>query len=76
MPLFIFPKKDRELVWPDTYLNEWSEQFTEWKNELFSGKLSATALETEMKEKKVYAMPWEDQLKLQWQFIVSGLEAI
>ncbi|MBA0882546.1 M14 family zinc carboxypeptidase [Flavobacterium undicola] len=76
MPLFIFPKKDRKLVWPDTYLNEWSDQFTKWKNELISGKLSATALETEMKEKRVHAMPWEDQLKLQWQFIVSGLEAI
>lgn len=76
MPLFIFPKKDRELVWPDTYLNQWSDQFTTWKNELLSGQLTATALENEMKEKGVFAMPWEDQMKLQWQFIASGLEAI
>lgn len=76
MPLFVFPKKERELIWPDTYLNEWSEQFIQWKNELVSGQLSATALENEMKVKGVYAMPWKDQMKLQWQFIVSGLAAI
>ncbi|MFL9830350.1 M14 family zinc carboxypeptidase [Flavobacterium sp. ST-87] len=76
MPLFIFPKKERKLVWPDTYLDQWRDQFTQWKTDLISGTVSANALKIDMESKGVYAMPWEDQMKLQWQLIASGLETI
>lgn len=76
MPLFLFPKKEREFKWPDSYLQQWSDQFSFWKVQLQNGTLNSEQLKQEMKSLKVYPMLWEDQLKLQWQLIVSGLETI
>ncbi len=76
MPLFLFPKKERPLVWPNTYLQEWSAQFSLWKSLLISGDLSASNLTKEMQNLNIKPMPWDDQLRLQWQLIASGIECI
>ena len=76
MPLFLFPRKERELEWPDSYLMEWGDQFAVWKLGVLSGNLDESSLMAEMKDKNVFSMPWEDQLRLQWQLIVSGLKEI
>ncbi len=76
MPLFIFPKKERILNWPDPYLKQWSSQFANWKRDIISGKLTEANLLAEMKALNVKPMPWEAQLRLQWQFIASGIKTI
>ena len=74
MPLFLFPKKERELIWPDPYLQQWSDQFLKWKIQLLNNSISSKKLLSEMKTLQVIAMPWKDQLRLQWQLIISGLK--
>lgn len=76
MPLFLFPKEERDLVWPDPYLQKWNHQFLLWKLKLQEGHLTHEQLHQDMKLLNVSAMPWEDQLRLQWQLIVSGLEVV
>lgn len=76
MPLFLFPKKERDLIWPDPYLQQWSNLFSLWKIQLKEGVLSSKLLALEMKRLDIRPMPWEDQLRLQWQLIISGIETI
>lgn len=76
MPLFLFPKKERNLIWPDPYLQRWSMQFSKWKMQLLNNSISSEKLQSEMKALQVNPMPWKDQLRLQWQLIVSGLASV
>ncbi len=76
MPLFLFPKKEREMNWPDPYLQKWSEQFAIWKLKLASGELTSTQCIQEAIKMGVVAMPWKDQMRLQWQLVVAGLETL
>lgn len=76
MPLFIIPNQKRELVWPDPYLTDWNNQFTIWKSLVLSEKINASNLNHEMEKQGVKAMPWEDQMRLQWQLIVAGMETV
>ena len=76
MPLFIFPKENREMNWPDPYIQKWSKQFESWKSKLISGELTSGQCKEEALKIGVIAMPWRDQMYLQWQLIVAGLESI
>ncbi len=76
MPLFLIPKKERELVWPDPYLQNWNKQFLKWKTELLSGTISEAELNNQAKELGVTPMSWKDQMKLQWNFICAGLQVV
>ncbi len=76
MPLFIYPKKERDLAWPDIYLDEMNDQFLQWKIRIDQETLSKEELEREMDKQGFYPMPYDDQMRLQWQLIVAGLETI
>ncbi|AXT18656.1 peptidase [Flavobacteriaceae bacterium AU392] len=76
MPLFLFPKKERDLIWPDPYLQQWSNQFSLWKMQLQNDSLNSEQLKQEMKHLNVYPMLWEDQMRLQWQLVISGIQTI
>ncbi len=76
MPLFIFPKENRPLQWPDPFLKKWNDQFDSWKLKLITGKITAEQCLFEAKKAGVFPMPWQDQLRLQWQLIVSGIETV
>ncbi|WP_010177607.1 M14 family zinc carboxypeptidase [Aquimarina agarilytica] len=76
MPLFIFPKETRQLKWPDPFLQKWSTQFASWKLQLAQGKITPEQCTIEAKDLGVIPMPWEDQMRLQWQLIVSGIESV
>ncbi len=76
MPLFIYPKETRVLQWPDPFLKKWNDQFGSWKSKLITGEITPEQCLIEAKKLKVIPMPWEDQLRLQWQLIVSGIEAV
>ncbi|KAA1245197.1 M14 family zinc carboxypeptidase [Aquimarina sp. RZ0] len=76
MPLFIFPKEARKLSWPDPYLQKWSEQFAQWKLKLSLQQITAEECNQEAIEMGVISMPWRDQMCLQWQLIVAGLESL
>ena len=76
MPLFIFPKEERTLKWPDPFLQKWSNQFATWKLQLKANTITSKHCNQEAKEKGVISMEWKDQMLLQWQFIVAGLEEL
>ncbi|KZS39416.1 peptidase [Aquimarina aggregata] len=76
MPLFIFPKEERTLNWPDLYLQKWSDHFSKLKLKLSSNELTANECNELAKDIGMIAMPWRDQMCLQWQLIVAGLESI
>ena len=76
MPLFVFPKKERELVWPDEYLTSWGEVFANWTMRLINNEITTEELQQEMDDLDIKPMPWEDQIRLQWQLIVSGLTTV
>ncbi len=76
MPLFLYPKKKRRLKWPDSFLQQWSTQFTLWKSQLKSGDLSPQECKEEAERLGVKSMSWNDQMRLQWQMIVAGIETV
>lgn len=76
MPLFLFPKRVRTLTWPDPYLNEWKEQFQSWKTQIMIEKTTMEQVRKEAMARGLKAMPWEAQLRLQWQLICSGMRAL
>ncbi|WP_010522647.1 M14 family zinc carboxypeptidase [Aquimarina agarivorans] len=76
MPLFIFPEESRQLTWPDPFLQKWNTQFTLWKQQIRAKELTAEQCNKQAKKMNVNAMPWKDQMRLQWQLVVAGIETI
>ncbi len=76
MPLFLYPKQERQLQWPDPFLQKWSQQFQQWKLLLKNDNYTKEQCNAEAKKLGVQSMLWNDQMKLQWQMITAGIETI
>lgn len=76
MPLFLFPNQERELKWPDQFLINWNNQFALWKSLLITEQMSDVNVVHAAHSFGLRAMSWEDQMRLQWQFIVAGMETV
>ena len=74
MPLFIVPRVNHQLVWPDAALAAWSKQFQHWKLLLHKGQINRQQLMQEAHAKGLVAMPVKDQMYFQWFYIWQGIK--
>jgi hypothetical protein len=72
MPLFIVPGMGKEIVAADPVAESWNAKIAAWK----SGNLSLGEIEPVLENFGVRPMPLVDQIKLQWEFICSGIDLI
>ena len=76
MPLFIVPRTSIELQWPDPVLSKYGQDLQQWRGLIQLGKMTEKDLNFRMQEAKIASMSWHDQMRLQWELIVSGLEVV
>jgi len=76
MPLFILPQTNTSLQWPNPELLEWNHTFLNWKLQGLEKKDHKKNILEQAKKLGVKPMPFEDQMKLQWQLIVAGIQLV
>ncbi len=85
MPLFITPGVGEEIGPPDPAALAWRERLEGWRHRLLEAagtaremEAASTAqeIEAEAREAGLRPMPVDDQMRLQWAMIVSGLEQV
>jgi len=72
MPLFILSGVGDEINPRDKIADHWKEKLADWKLLARTGELSSS----EIQKSGIVAMPVKDQMRLQWEFICSGLELL
>lgn len=75
MPLFITPGVGVTLGPPDPVAEEWKDRVTIWRMRLENG-VDPLTIDDEAESAGMIAMPLRDQMALQWELIVAGLEAV
>ncbi|MCH6569709.1 MAG: peptidase, partial [Acidobacteria bacterium] len=76
MPLFLLPKVGEVLGPPDPEAERWKSRIEKWKVHLRSDRSEADPVMEEAFRQGLAAMPIRDQMQLQWDFIVAGLEQV
>jgi len=74
MPLFLLPGSPKDISWPNKAWTYWKICLGEWKMGLMSNRLSEEEVKSQAEALSFYPMPIEDQMRLQWQFICSGID--
>ena len=75
MPLFLLPGVGQTLGPPDPVAQQWQAQIDDWRQQLATGTETAV-IHTLGQQAGVRPMPVRDQLSLQWDLLLSGLECI
>jgi hypothetical protein len=76
MPLFLLPKVGEVLGPPDPEAERWKSRIEKWKVRLRSEPGEADPVREEASVQGLAAMPIRDQMKLQWVFLVAGLQQV
>ncbi len=76
MPLFLLSKVGEVLGPPDPEAERWKKRIEEWKDQLRSEQGKANSVREEALRQGLTAMSIRDQMQLQWEFIVAGLEQV
>ena len=76
MPMFLIPRKEKDLSWPNPVYEAWKRRLEEWKAQLLLGKMNDEAVKEAAHQQGLRPMPVEDQMRLQWAFVAAGLEAV
>jgi hypothetical protein len=77
MPLFIHPGGAESLPDSTRMMQEWQNRISDWTDRLLTLSQHETReIRDEMKQCGLYAMPILDQMHLQWQLIVSGIDMV
>ena len=77
MPLFLYPRPaDEDLAWPNRAFGQWTVRLAEWQDALQRGLLSEAAVNEAAWAAGLRPMPVADQLRLQWQLICAGIDAV
>ncbi len=74
MPLFVIPRINHDLQWPDPTLVAWSKQLQHWQLLLAKKQITAREVRQIAHAKGLQAMPLTDQMHLQWTLIWAGIE--
>jgi hypothetical protein len=72
MPLFLIPRKEKDLSWPNPAYDAWKRRLEEWKAQLLLGKMSDKAVIEAARRQGLQPMPVADQMQLQWAFVCAG----
>lgn len=75
MPLFITPGVGVTLGPPDPVAEEWKGRIETWRMRL-QNDVDPLTIDDEAESAGLIAMPIRDQMTLQWEMIVAGLEAV
>lgn len=75
MPLFIIPRENHHLIWPDPCLSGWEDRLKKWQYQLSQKLLTADQVRQQATDEGLTAMPVMDQMRLQWHFIWSGINS-
>jgi hypothetical protein len=75
MPLFITPGVGETRGPPDTVAKAWKDRIATWRARLGNG-VGPLAIDDEAESSGLIPMPIRDQMTLQWDMIVAGLESV
>ncbi|MEM7164776.1 MAG: M14 family zinc carboxypeptidase [Planctomycetota bacterium] len=75
MPLFVTPGVGVDLGPPDVVADSWKARFDSWRQQLLTGT-DPVRVRRAAGEAGLQAMPVRDQMRLQWQLVVSGLALV
>ena len=73
MPLFILPKENEDISWPNPGLEKWKEKLAHWQHLIVQGKLNENEVDDASKKEGIKGMFVHDQMKLQWTFLIAGI---
>ena len=71
MPLFVTPGVGDDLGPPDPVAAEWQAHFDRWR-----AATDESQLRREARERGLRPMPVDDQMRLQWEMILAGLDCV
>jgi len=73
MPLFLLPPERIKLEWPSTQWQTWREKFQHWRKQMLIEAIGPDDMYKLLATHNIKPMPIEDQMRLQWAFITSGI---
>ena len=73
MPLFLLPNVGETLGPPDPEALLWKQRIEMWKAQLIRGGKAKDLIREEARGHGIEAMSIQDQMQLQWTFIVAGV---
>ncbi len=76
MPLFIVPRTEPDLRWPDPTFVYWKDQLPRWQKALEAGEQTAEAVRAQAAATGLRPMSVTDQMRLQWTFVAAGLDLV
>ncbi len=76
LPLFLIPREEPDLSWPNPLYNRWKDQLAGWKAGLMLERETETAVRKRAREEGLQPMAVTDQMRLQWEMVVGGLEIL
>jgi len=74
MPLFLIPRKTRDISWPNAEFDAWRNNLGNWQRQLFQETISESEVKQEAEQSGLRPMPVADQMRLQWGFACAGIE--
>jgi hypothetical protein len=76
MPLFVLPKNDQDISWPNGGLDKWNNKLKEWGEELKNKQITPEQVKQWAQKDGIKPMRVVDQMYLQWIFICASLEQL
>lgn len=76
LPLFVISRKETDLSWPNSEFEQWKMKLEKWKAELLLGKLADDEVNEQARAAGLTPMPVADQMRLQWELAVAGVETV
>ncbi|MFW5872730.1 MAG: M14 family zinc carboxypeptidase [bacterium] len=76
MPLFILPKKNDDISWPNPELSQWNDKLKDWSDQLKQKQANPEQVNYWAQKEGVKSMRIVDQMYLQWIFICASIEQI
>jgi len=76
IPLFILPKNNQDISWPNAELDRWNNKFKEWGEQLKNKQITSEQVKQWAQKEGIKPMSVVDQMYLQWIFISASLEQL
>lgn len=76
MPLFILPKTNEDISWPNPTLESWKKKLNDWSELLINKQTTTDQVNQSAHQEGIKPMRIIDQMYLQWIFICASLEQL